>query len=723
MQHFMQPVEYYRRTYNLIGTYIEDAALYLHKRTGQPIDRCRDFVRAQIKPGGDRGIKIPNAVVLVRGDNGDRQLMEMPITRFFSIVEKKQLILSPSMTAYMRPDQRMSPLANFIAGNLKRRSGAKKEMFEAEMAGDHVTAAIKDAFQTTQKIKNNSLSGGQCSPSTILYNKSAHSTLTSGCRTGASYGNANNEKFLYGNRHYWAPDVAKSNILSIVNHTDMERLAQVLMRYHIQPPTAAQTRECILRSTNPYWRSETYFQPIQALIDSLNPIERAAVVYTGDMYHLAQCNPNFVRDFLTKLSVKCDEPLDVEQATQAIGALDDNTKAFVSMLCVKELAGGTIKDAKARPTDYGIIGATAKKIRSVLDEHHDLVTTLWVSDNIPSSIYYLPNIIRRSAITSDTDSTIFTVQYWTEWFHGKSDFSQDSVAVASAMVYLSAQTIRHILARFTGNAGVAPTHITRLSMKNEFYFPVFVLTSRAKHYFAYVAAREGNVYKEYGMEIKGVALRNSNVPPAITAKAHKLMRKLMDEVIAGRRISARSVLRAIAKIEEEIRVSVLRGDYKFLSRVQIKGAQSYKDPTSSNFTHYQMWEEVFACKYGSAPEPPYGAIKVPLTLKNATRLRAWLAGIEDRQFADVMGAWLTKQGRKDLNLLLLPEQQLGVHGIPSELKEVVDIRNLISQTMEAFYLVLESMGIFMKNQHLTHLVSDDRSLLEEPWAGKEFDLD
>lgn len=721
MEHFVKPTDSYGRNYQLLPTYVRDSAKYLQLMTGRSLDECVAFVQQAVAPGGPLQLSVPNALVLMKDQNGDRQKVVLPFTEYLDGVREKRQILSPTLAAYTHPDDNESLLAKYISGNLAARKKAKKEMFVAEMRGDKTMQAIKEAEQTTLKIKNNSLSGAHSSPFTILWNKSSHSTLTSTCRTATSYGNANNEKFLYGNRHYWAPEIAKANIISIINQSNYELIDRVVNAFQLNHPTVEQVMGCVLRGTRPYWRDEAQEKSIFQLVSSLSPIERSAFMFTGDFYHLAICNPKFVRDLLTTLSTKASQPLMGEEAEKWVGKMDDNLLAFVSLLCAKELAGGTMGDADGkgtplktvRPADYGVIAATAKNIIDSLDHYRDFIQAFWVTDNLPSSVYSLPNIVRRGAITSDTDSTIFTVKHWTEWYVGKLDFSEKSLAVAATMVYLASQLIRHILATVSGNIGAARKDITRLSMKNEYYFPVFTLTSRAKHYFAYISAREGNVYKKLETEIKGVALRNSNVPPFITKKAHDLIRALMDAVMRERKISLTAVLRYVAEIEEGIRKEVESGGYKLLPKTQIKDAASYKDPAVSNHIHYGMWEKVFAPKYGNAPEPPYVAIKVSLTTNNPSKLKEWVASIEERPLADRLTEWLSENSRKELTTLLLPEPILVMSGIPKELIPAINIRNLIFQTMEGFYLILEAIGYFRRNDGITRLVSDERWLIDE----------
>ncbi len=339
----------------------------------------------------------------------------------------------------------------------------------------------------------------------------------------------------------------------------------------------------------------------------------------------------------------------------------------------------------------------------------DLIQAFWATDNVPSSVYYLPNIVRRGVIASDTDSTIFTVARWPIWYTNSMKMTAESLAISSTMVYLTSKIIIHILARYSANCGFAKQDIHRLSMKNEYFFPAFALTSRAKHYFAYISMQEGTMKLELGTEIKGVALRSSSVPPEIMAQSHALIKALMDKVLAGESISLRSVLRRVALIEHEIRSSVESGDFKLLKKMEIKRKDAYKDPESSNYRHYELWDACFAPKYGPAPEPPYRAIKVAMDTDKKAKFKSWLDSIEDRAVAQNLEDFFKTKGMDKVGTLLLPEANLQVHGIPKEVAIRMNHRNLISQTMESFYLILESLGFYMKDKHLLRLLSDN------PW--------
>jgi hypothetical protein len=235
--------------------------------------------------------------------------------------------------------------------------------------------------------------------------------------------------------------------------------------------------------------------------------------------------------------------------------------------------------------------------------------------------------------------------------------------------------------------------------------------------------QEGNTKAHLELEVKGVALRNSSVPSTIMQQSHALMRALMAKVMAGESISLRSVLRRVALIENDIKQSILNGDFTWLKRMEVKRRDSYKIPEQSNYLHYELWEAVFARKYGHAPEPPYRVVKVSVDALNKTRFNQWMDSMEDRAIAENFRTWMAQRGKDNIGTLLLPETNLMVSGIPNEIKPRVNLRNLIAQTMESFYLVLECLGFFMQDRHLSRLLSDNEWLISPDNPIEPFPID
>lgn len=713
MNKFIKPASDYTRDLDVVGNYKRDSAKFLSVRTGKPLAECLAWIERSMAVGGQLELKVPEVRCLHRGKNGDRTQQNMPYTQYLDDVTSQKWLFSPAMTIYEHPDVLPSLLSEYITGNIIGRSKVKQEGMDAKMAGNLELAAVKENEQTTYKIANNSLSGGQASSSTILYNKSAHSSLTSTCRTATSYGNANNEKFLAGNRHYWAPDIVQANIISIITHVDYKLIAEAVELYKLAIPTVDDVMELIEYSTHHYWRNKRKLANIRLLVEGLNDLERVAFTYVGDMHHLAKLNRDFFYTFLTRLSSKQHLEFTIPDCVKLIEGMDNDLKAFVSLLCTKELAGETIKtilelvsNGPSADVVFRVqtIAATVSNVHQVLTGYGLLIEAFWVTDNLPASVAHIRNSVRHIAITSDTDSTIFTVENWVEWYQGHIDFSETAFAIDYTIVYLATQSIIHVLAKLSTQLGVVPEKLNVLAMKNEYAFSVFSTTSMAKHYFAYMAAREGNVFKELEEEIKGVYLKDSNCPKEIMDQVTHTIKEIMDTVILGQKIKIVDLYQRIADIEEGIILSVRKGESKYLSRATVKTPDSYANPASSPYQHSVVWREGFSHKYGETPELPYPAIKVSLDTPNKTAFQNWLLTIKDDTIRNTLQRHYGDKSK--VTTILLPRENVERYGLPTEVLQAMDIRKLVYSTVRPFYLILESLGIFLTNKNNTRLVSD-----------------
>lgn len=714
MNHFVLPADQYKRNLNLVGAYVEQNAMLLHKQTGRPYEECEKFVKDCIRPDGQFAIKDPQVFSLEQVSPGNREQVPRTFLGYVGEVVGTNRILSPSMVCYERPEVIKSTSAAFIEGGINERKVAKKEMFLAQQQGDAVLEYIKDCEQNAKKIAINSVSGMHGFSGNILYVKSGHSSLTSMCRTATGYGNANNERFITGSRHYWSSDIVEANIATIITNTDYALLKETMDHYGIAVPTVDDVMECIERSTSLYWRNDNELVRLRRLVEKLDDLERSAFVYSGDLYHLAKFNDKLVRDFMDKLICPAQLPY-VEDQDAALKKLDSDMTSFVNYLNAHIL--DTYKDAEGKeqskthkwvkendPAGYQTLAGTAQNLLDVLDEYALLIRGLWVPKHMPPTVANIKSIIRRTALASDTDSTIFTTQEWVMWYTGSYKRSKKGDGIWYAMTYLTTQCIIHVLAQFSANMGVSPADIHRLSMKNEYAFPVFSLTARAKHYYAFMSAREGNVYSEYHSEIKGVALRSSAVPPHVIKRAKEFMLEILDTADKGEQFSLDYVYNLVWGMEQDIFKSIEKGEGKYLKTGQIK--ETYKNMETSPFQHYLLWEEVFAPRYGKAPEPPYSIIKVPLDINNKTDMKNWLDSIEDRNLATRFMKYMDDRGKTEMSTLLLPMAVLGGTGMPKEVLQVVNSRKLAFEILESFYMLLESLGLYQVDSNYIRLISD-----------------
>ena len=59
-----------------------------------------------------------------------------------------------------------------------------------------------------------------------------------------------------------------------------------------------------------------------------------------------------------------------------------------------------------------------------------------------------------------------------------------------------------------------------------------------------------------------------------------------------------------------------------------------------------------------------------------------------------------------MSTILLPEPIVAGYGVPKEILMVADSRKLIMGIVSPFYLILESLGIFLRNKNMTKMVID-----------------
>ena len=737
---FIPPKETYKRDILPIPHYVDQAAHYLSIETQTPFEECLAFVKQSLRDPKYK-IRIPTIEFLRRTENGDRELEKVSLNNYLIETIKSQEIMAPTLTTYTNPKIKESLLVRYIDGNVKKRGVAKKAMFaaEAEVASleEEIlklkdapepevipfklkqTAAATRAFfediaQRNTKLSNNAISGAHASPSTPLYNQTSHSTLTSNCRLTSGYGNANNEKLLSGNRHYWCPEVVLNNIVSITRHTDYPLLEAVMNKYGLYYPEPEDVIDIILYSSDMYWHNREKMNYITSLVNKLNKYQRAAFVYTGDLFHVMKFNDEFMRTYIRSLSTKI-EITDKSQyklpkpAIELVHELPEDIMNLAHQICAKEMKSRG-KDYKkmAGTLELDTLVSTAFHVADVITEYADFQRFIMVSDNVPASISHFPTSIRRSALTSDTDSTIFTVQDWVIWDnHGEIKFDDKAVALASTMIFLASQAIIHVLARMSKNAGFIDERMYQVAMKNEFFFPVFVPTNVAKHYYAIMSAQEGNVYKDYKMEIKGVHLKSSNVPKSIMGEASQLMEDIARTVASDKKLSIVQIQKRIAKQEHLIYAGLKRGDRMYFRLGEIKNPAGYaKEKEHSPYLYHMFWEECMAPKYGSYGEPPYQVLRVATRLTNPSLTAEWLKEMKDREMAERIARWMVKYGKKELPSMQIPVAVTLVHEMPEEVQSAMNARKIVADLSKVFYLVMETLGVHVMTKHQTKLMSD-----------------
>ena len=162
----------------------------------------------------------------------------------------------------------------------------------------------------------------------------------------------------------------------------------------------------------------------------------------------------------------------------------------------------------------------------------------------------------------------------------------------------------------------------------------------------------------------------------------------------------------VADAERKLMKELLEGT--LLRTIEIKNAESYtKPPDQSPYAYHTLWMEVFAPKYGEFGLPPYSATRINTSLDNPTKFQSWLDQIQDKELAHRMRVWATKNNKRTLPSLLIPTETIKMNGIPEELKTAMNLRKIVSDLCNVYYIVLETLGFYLgTTKNVIRLVSD-----------------
>jgi hypothetical protein len=705
---FIQDPSCYTRNLEIVEEAIQTAAHFLNLKTEKPLEECLAYMRATTAEGGKRELKPISVKGLRQADNGDRVKSSIKIDKLLRIIKRNNHILSPNMAVYMSPKVKRSPIVIYIRTKMAKRKVVKKKGQEAEQLNDFEMFAACNNEEYAIKLLLNSISGAHASPYNPLWNESAHSTLTSMARVNVSYPNASTERFLMGNRHYWSKDVVLENILTITRNTDYANLETVIAKYYIHIPSVDEVMVMIKRATDLYWTSKRDLNAIQDLVEKLSPIQRTAYLYTGDFYSLYQLNESLVRNMfedLLNVQSYIDETASDEYLDKIVYGVNSGIGSLACVYCEKFFRGSTLSKVKSGSREnYVEYANTILHIEFTLLNYSDLLTTLYRTNNLPSSIFRFPSSIRRAVIGSDTDSVMYTVQQQVIWYYGKIMFGPKISMFSNTMSFLNNMVIDHCLAVTAKQMGVDDDDLFTLRMKNEFEFIVYAKANRAKHYGTLMTMKEGIVFKEPKSEIKGVGLKDSKIPKYVMKSLEEELVRVMIELVENENISIFPVMQKIANLEHLVHQSLLRGEITYMVGVNINSEDGYKKPDSSNYLHYKLWRDVFAKKFGTVSEPPYRAIKVSTIVKSPSQFKLWADSINEDISAPLI-LWMTENNKKGFTQILLPLEIVS-SGLPKEFMSLINMRATVASISKGYYILLETLGMYFGNKHNTQLVSD-----------------
>lgn len=317
-------------------------------------------------------------------------------------------------------------------------------------------------------------------------------------------------------------------------------------------------------------------------------------------------------------------------------------------------------------------------------------------------MYKLKNFRRNVVTVIDTDSNILSLDPWIEYCFTdlmRGDYGRkyiDNVFInINVTTYVITKVIKTTLDLYGRHSNIDDDHRWRYQMKNEFFFANLILANVKKRYLNKMILREGNLLKKPKYDIKGYDFRKASTSDET---ADFYINIVKNELLDPDHIDVKKILSILRDFRKEIKVSVMRGEIKYLPIGSPKELESYADPKS---------EQSIRAVFGWNALYPENAIQLPskvailktkiYTLESIAPLAKTnphiYETIQDKIFSDTTGMFrkMLSSGEKveGLSVIAIPQTET----IPEWLIPYIDYTTVVNAVLAPFKSVTETFGI------------------------------
>jgi hypothetical protein len=658
---------------------------YLNRRHGIPEDKLDDKVKEVLEASG---VKDPEVVYVDRDlDTLDKDYATTSLMTYINNVHTENEYLTPAFTTYTR---KIGPSmqAEFIQEGLTLRKEHKGAAKKYDSIGDKLRYRTHDTLQKTFKLRNNALSGASLSPSTIFNNPSMHFSLTSGTRTLASIGNLVSEMMVKGRRAYIDPEVVINHAYATAESTNTRQVRDALDKYKLKIPTTDDLMGIVEYNTRDFWISKSKLDSIKEALSSLTPEEKTAFAYTNDLYHMRKFNYDIVHTMLKELSmIVYGEDEDIEYVKNT----DEFIVNIAHHICFSTLAGEGLDYSKFPAKARRELTGTVKHLVKVLEHYQLLIDAFFHTDVIPVNIAYVQDLPMYAIALSDTDSTCASYDNWIE----TGMENEHAVGYAATVLMFNSGLVNHYLRQIGANFNTDKEKQVFIGMKNEYFWRSFAGPGISKHYFADIKIKEGLVYDDPRMEVKGVNLIASTVPKEFRDRFTEMITDITNELYENNVISAKKYISGVVEIEKEIIERIARADDTLIKSMTINAPSGYKRAEDdANIKDYHFYNAVFEEKYGKTDTLPILCKK--LLIRQDIPLHDMVDNIKDTTIREKWKQWLVTHPKKEITQIRFPHNILSIKGIPDELFPMLDKKRFVTDNLGQFYMALSAIGVDIK---------------------------
>ena len=668
----------------LLVTYLTQLTTLIQRQYSCPREQAsaiaRDICKKRYHP--------LTAVVVETMTEGCPIIKAVDLVDYYDKMRDK--LCSPSGSFYKQQEEHLGTTINMIVERLAERKVHKKEMLKAKAAGDSVAEALHYNAQTLIKININSLPGNYGSPYSIFYSKANYNAITSCGRALIGYANAEIEAVLGGNFAWFTTGELVNHLITHIDHgIDTIRVKNCMERYDLKWATREELFQYYKTTMENYKRGFNFAQ-VERIISGLSDEEVQFFWYFQNLRHLFMGNTEVFRPYFDNMfdinSVPWEDHVKPEDLFKVDGAL----VTFCNVAFHKYVDPGDseiqVYDLPTkRPELAKKFVCIAKYVEKKLEEVNELFAVFVNTPLNRAQVATRKFMHRNSAVISDTDSVIFTVKDWVEWYTGSVyDISDRAYQIACCMIYFITGAVAHTLYLYSTSHGARGKFAKVMAMKNEFLYPSMVLGKVKKHYAGTVAVQEGVILPKPETDIKGVQFKGSDICKEATTFANKFITRTLAKQYKEGRISGHELIREIIEFEQKVQNDILSGGTTYYEALAVKHKEDYKTPMSSSWFYYYAWQEIFAPKYGEIIIPTK-APAIPLNHPPKEYFE-WLEK-KDAKLYQRMKSFLTICGRWPTKIVVNTTK------VPEELIPLIQTKKVVHHNVKPCHLFLENLGI------------------------------
>jgi hypothetical protein len=694
----------------LLTNYVEQMTLYL--KTMHPT-ASEESIQGFVKEIVRERAKAPQVESIVHKSEGNSELATIRLDHYIRDIVKDNN-LSPSGTCYLPISTKQSFLRLSIDGKIKARNKFKKRYLEAEAQGEKREATYYNLNQANSKIFNNAIAGGMKIKQFILGCKAGFNAITSSGRMSVKQGYSFIERAVNGNIYLPSMRDALTYALNHARHVHPD-FGHLIHQGTLYTPTIEEVVNYLTTNVQNY-TNKLDTTDLTRVIEGITAVQRAYIFYAGCINNLCRYNEVIMRSWIDSCFVQgpVDPSLyrDIDPAEiktfrdDVISCMLSTNYQRLGKKPGSDTKWNSLKDAaKNNPDGLREFIYVARHFVSHFENFVPILRPVLQIQTTFSKLTFQHRMARYTVPLSDTDSNIFSTQELIRWKRGKIDFTQESYEMNAIVTFMLSQSLEHVFARLSAGFGAEGQDVYRISMKNEFLYPILIATALAKHYLAIATMQEGSLLPTPRKDIKGVGFRSSSYPKIITKGFESFVVDLFALIEKAEPIRAGLILKHVADIEQTIYTSIQNRESDYLQTVSIRRMEDYTDPMSSSYFYYEMWKAVFAEEYGEMVIPTK-CYKIPFRggkklLKDPVfveRMRTEYPGVYKR-----LMAFMELHPKRDIAAVLIPPFKGQIHPF---FLEIMDIRDHICKVMAGYYHVLDALGIGTVDIRVGGLVSD-----------------